>query len=200
MSLLARFSRHPGDPQIIGSGTSSLGTWDRLASGLGYFSLALGAVEVLAPRRFTRALGLDGHETLVRANGLREIGTGVVALSTEKTTGLWGRVIGDALDVATLAAAVHPQNRQRGNAKMALAFVIGIAALDALVAAGLTARRRRPSRQPRSYRDRSGYPRGLSASRGAARSRDVAPDMRADPLAPDHRPATSTSAAAGPRL
>jgi len=200
MTLLAKYARHPGDPQILSRGPSSLGVWDRLARGLGYFSLALGAAELLAPRRFTRALGLTGFEPMIRAYGVREIGTGLITLSTEKTTGIWGRVLGDALDMATLAAAVHPQNRRRGNAKIALAAVIGVAALDALVAAGLTANHRRPMKPPRSYRDRSGYPRGLSASRGVARSRAIAPDMRANPLAPDQRSAASTSAVAGPRL
>lgn len=189
MSLLANFSRHPGDPTIVTSGPSSLSVWDRMARGLGWFSVGLGVAQLVAPRRFTRALGLDGMETFVRACGARELGTGLVTLSPDKTVGVWGRVVGDAVDLATLFAAVHSHNRQRGNAKLALAVVGGVTLLDALVAAGLTARHGRPGTQPRSYRHRSGYPDGIEGARGAARGR-IPADMRAMPASADRSAAT----------
>jgi hypothetical protein len=49
-----------------------------LAQGLGWFSIALGLTEMLAPRSLTRSLGMEGHETLVQAYGLREIATASV--------------------------------------------------------------------------------------------------------------------------
>jgi hypothetical protein len=43
---------------------------DALARGLGVFSFALGLYELLAARSLTRALGMRGNETLVRAYGV----------------------------------------------------------------------------------------------------------------------------------
>jgi hypothetical protein len=171
MTLVANYARNESDPKIVKTGPSSQTVWDRMAKGLGWFSIGLGAAQLIAPRRFTRSLGLEGFEPFVRLCGVRGLGTGLVTLSPDKTAGVWGRVAGDALDIATLVAAVHPGNRQRGTAKLALAAVGAVTLLDALVAGGLTARHRRPSTQPRSYRHRTGYPGGLSASRGAARGR-----------------------------
>jgi hypothetical protein len=42
---------------------------------------------------------------LVRAYGAREIGSGILSLSVDRQTGLWSRVAGDGLDVATLMSA-----------------------------------------------------------------------------------------------
>src|SRR4051812_49599484 len=55
----------------------SLTTSDRVARGLGWFSLALGAAELIAPGRLGKALGLEGKETLLRAYGGRGVGAGV---------------------------------------------------------------------------------------------------------------------------
>jgi hypothetical protein len=38
-----------------------------LARGLGWFSIALGLIEVATPRRLADRIGLDGHDGLVRA-------------------------------------------------------------------------------------------------------------------------------------
>ena len=78
-----------------------------VATALGWFSLALGATELLAPRTLTRWLGMKGSEPLLRAYGLREIGTGIGILTAREPAGwMWGRVAGDALDMATLLAGV----------------------------------------------------------------------------------------------
>ncbi|MCV5663573.1 hypothetical protein OFN50_31615, partial [Escherichia coli] len=50
---------------------------EQLAQALGWFSIALGAAELLAPHRMARPLGLAGQERLVAAYGVREIATGV---------------------------------------------------------------------------------------------------------------------------
>ena len=44
-----------------------------LGLGLGLFSIALGAAELLAPKRITRALESEGHEGLVKGFGAREV-------------------------------------------------------------------------------------------------------------------------------
>lgn len=166
---LANVTRSKGDPKILRSGPSSRGWTDNLARFLGWFSIGLGLAELMAPRSLTRALGMQGHESLVRAYGAREIGAGIMTLSTEKEAGLWSRVAGDALDIATLVAGLTGRNRQRGNVVLALTMVVGVTALDVLAAQGMTARHSRNVGARRSYHDRSGFPKGIQAAKAAAR-------------------------------
>jgi hypothetical protein len=138
-----------------------------LARGLGYFSIGLGLAELFAPQVFTRFLGLGDRETLVRSYGLREIGTGLGVLSsTDPSSWIWGRVGGDALDLATLSLGMDRDNPQRDNVVMAAVAVGGITALDLYCAQELDASRR-VSQAP-DYSHRTGFPRGLGASRGVA--------------------------------
>jgi len=81
-------TRSKGDPKVLRTGPSSFGHSDRMARNLGWFSLGLGALEILAPWRITRALGMEGHEGLVRAYGFREVASGMLSLSTDKKAGL----------------------------------------------------------------------------------------------------------------
>ncbi|WP_156332357.1 hypothetical protein [Rhodopseudomonas sp. AAP120] len=110
----------------------------QLARALGWFSLALGAAELIAPNRLTRALGMRGSEGLVQLYGLREIASGVSILSTESAASVWSRVAGDALDVGTLALHLRDDNRKKANVAVAIAAVGGIALLDLACAAGLS--------------------------------------------------------------
>ncbi|MBX9699387.1 MAG: hypothetical protein K2X74_08120, partial [Acetobacteraceae bacterium] len=57
---------------------------ERLAQGLGLFSIALGAAELLAPHAMARPLGLAGRERLIALYGLREIATGIGILATRR--------------------------------------------------------------------------------------------------------------------
>ena len=87
-----------------------------MARGLGWFSIGLGLAEVLAPRALTRGLGMEGNEQLVQAYGLREIATGIGILSSDQPAPwIWGRVGGDALDMATLAGGLQPDNPKKEN-------------------------------------------------------------------------------------
>lgn len=70
--------------------------------------------------------------------------------------------------MAVLANAMRNGNSKRGNAGLALAMVLGVTALDCVGAKVLAARHARGSK-PRLYRDRSGFPRGVDAARGAGR-------------------------------
>ncbi|WP_132252895.1 cyclase dehydrase [Methylobacterium segetis] len=147
---------------------------DRLARGLGWFSIGLGLFEIAAARSLTRNLGLDGREDLVRAYGVREIGTGVGILTSEDPAPwIWGRVAGDALDLATLATGLHGRNRHRDNLLLAMAAVAGVTALDVICAETLRQETREPLRPLADYRGRSGFPKGIRASHGAARDLDV---------------------------
>lgn len=152
---------------------------DALASGLGWFSIALGALELLAPRGLARGLGMPGQENLIRAYGAREIATGIGILSSrDRTPWIWGRIGGDALDIATLSTAMRDSNPQRGNALLALAAVAGVTALDVICAQALTSRRSQPALPVPDYSDRSGLPRPADAMRGAARDFKAPRDMR----------------------
>ncbi len=170
MTYISNVVRPKGDPKVLERGPSSIGPSDQLARCLGWFSIGLGLTELFAPRSLTRALGMRGKEGLVRAYGAREIMSGVVSLSPDKRVGLWSRVAGDGLDFATLVSALHPYNPKRDNVKTALAMVIGITALDIIAANGVTAEHRRKANGQRDYSDRSGFPKGVNAIRGAARN------------------------------
>src|SRR3954471_19141209 len=161
--------RTKGDPKIVEGGPSLKGPADQLARALGWFSIGLGVVEFLAPRRVTETLGMEGSETLVRAFGIREIMAGIMSLSVDKNAGLWARVGGDGLDAAALLSGLTADNPKKGNIALALLLVGGIAALD--YRAAQETKPRRPSRDARRrlYPNRSGYPRGIEGARSAAR-------------------------------
>lgn len=148
----------------------SLTKTDRVARGLGWFSLALGVAEIVAPGKLARALGLEGRERLLQAYGGREIGAGIWALSDTPAPAMWARVAGDLVDLATLAAGVRDGDEtQRRNAWIAFALVGGITAVDLLTAASLTAEQsERRGDTGRDYSDRSGFPGGAAKARGTA--------------------------------
>ena len=148
-----------------------------LAQGLGWFSIALGAAELLAGRPLARSLGMDEDIGVVRAYGLREIATGIGILTArDPAPWIWGRVAGDALDLATLGMGLRGDNPQRGEVGIALAMVAGVTALDVICAQALGAgprdqRHGQAQRLPpqRDFSDRSGFPKGIGPVRGAAR-------------------------------
>lgn len=169
MFYLSNYIRSKGDPKVIASGPSSLTSADRLARGLGWFSIALGSLELLAPHRVTRTLGMEGREGLVRAYGVRELLAGVMTLSVEKRAGLWSRVAGDGLDIATLVSELRPSNRRAGNVLLALLMVGGITALDYAAAQDVAARHDPRRGRKRDYSGRTGFPKGLQAAKAAAK-------------------------------
>lgn len=171
MNFFSNITRSEGDPRVLSTGPSSLGNADRLSRALGWFSIGLGLTELVAPRVLTRALGMRGQETLVRAFGVREIGAGLMAMTLEKRTGLWSRVAGDGLDIAAVLTAYRRDNPRRGNVGLALVLLAGVTALDVAAAQAVTARHsRRRDGAVVSYRDRSGFPKGLAQARGGART------------------------------
>jgi hypothetical protein len=169
MPYLANVVRAPGDPKILSSGPSSISGTDRLGWALGWFSLGLGVLELVAPSRITRMLGIAGQEGVIQAYGAREIGAGMLTLSTERTVGLWARVAGDGLDVATLAAALSPRNPKSRNVRWAIAIVVGVTLLDAISVHAQVLRHARTEGGAQTYKDRSGFPQGVKKARGVAR-------------------------------
>lgn len=183
MSLtnLTGIARSPGDPRIERNGPSSMRGPDRLARALGWFSIGLGVAELVAPGKIARSLGLEGKEGLIRGYGARELASAVPTLSIDKPVGLAARIGGDALDLATLATALHGDNPKRRNAAVATALVVGITLLDIVAFNGVKAAHRREPDGDRDYSDRSGWPRGLQASRGLARKDfKIPPDYQAE--------------------
>ncbi|HSV28408.1 MAG TPA: hypothetical protein VLL76_02585 [Candidatus Omnitrophota bacterium] len=133
-----------------------------LARGLGWFSVALGAAELTAPGAICRALGMPGHERLVQGYGVREIATGIALLRTgDPTPWIWGRVAGDALDLASLGAGTTRENA--GRAVAAMGAVAAVTALDIDCARRLA----RVGGTHPDYSDRSGFYAPPESMRGA---------------------------------
>jgi len=168
VTSLTQAARSPGDPVVQQTGPSSLTSADNFARFLGWFSLALGVAELVAPGSITRAVGLGGKEGLVRAYGAREILAGVQTLSVDKKIGLGSRIAGDVLDIATLLPAVTARNPKHGNAVLALSAVLAVTMLDCLAYVAVSGVHTRNRGEIRDYGDRSGLPRGVEASRGLA--------------------------------
>ena len=181
LTNLSHIARSEGDPRVERKGPSSLPAADRLARMLGWFSIGLGITELVAPGRIARAIGLEDKEGLIRAYGARELASAVPTLSVDKPIGLAARIGGDALDLGTLATALHQDNPKRRNAAIATAMVAGITLLDLVAYVGTKAAHRRDPDSDRDYSDRSGLPRGAEASRGLARRDfETPPDFRAE--------------------
>jgi hypothetical protein len=134
---------------------------EKLAQGLGWFSIGLGLAEVLAPRALAGALGMRRNTGLIQSFGLREMANGLAILSSRNPAPwVWGRVAGDALDLATLAPALTDRNPKQGNAALATAAVVGVTVLDILCAEALSQDGADHHRRARriDYSDRSGFP------------------------------------------
>jgi hypothetical protein len=164
MASITNLVRSKGDPKIVETGPSSVYPEDRLAKSLGWFSIGLGLLEIIAASKVTRALGMRGTEGVVRAFGAREVASGIATLSPDRKVGLQSRVAGDAIDMAVLLLALTPYNPKRNNVKAALMGVAAITALDVVGARAVSARQLRKT-PARLYHDRSGFPGGFSGVR-----------------------------------
>ncbi len=114
---------------------------ERLSTGLGLFSLAVGTAELAAPRALARLIGLPEDPRLVsvlRAFGAREIASGLGLLTQPDHPGwAWSRVGGDAIDLAFLASAANEEGSNRQRVALAAAAVTGVGMLDVVCARGL---------------------------------------------------------------
>jgi hypothetical protein len=120
-----------------------------------------------------------GQEGLIAGYGVREIATGIgILASKDPTPWIWGRVAGDGLDLATLATALEGNNPKKGNVGIAMVAVAGVTALDVYCAQTLSRESPHPLPPLQDYSDRTGYPRGIEQSHGAARDFEVPRDFR----------------------
>src|SRR4051812_3972169 len=102
----------------------------KLAVGLGWFSIALGLTEVMAPRQLGKFFGVRQHEDVIRLCGFREIAAGVGLLGdSRKAPWLWARVAGDAVDLALLWSATSKPRARRDRLTMAAVSVAAVTAL-----------------------------------------------------------------------
>lgn len=129
---------------------------DKLAQGLGWFSIGLGVAQIVAPRGVSRLIGVkdaDGNTGLMRMVGLREVSAGIGLLTDPKPTGFAvARVAGDVMDLALLANALTTTKNDRGRTALATAAVIGVGLLDVLASeqlASSTPKVMHPSRDTR---------------------------------------------------
>ena len=113
---------------------------DPITNFLGWFSIGLGLAEVFAPRQVARFIGLDEeHTTLLRSYGVRELAAGFGILTRPKPTyWMWNRVIGDAIDLASLGRAMQTRENDRSRLTAAAVAVIGVTALDVVSSMRLT--------------------------------------------------------------
>ena len=111
--------------------------YKKLSLGLGVFSIALGAIELFGSKKIAETLDAEGHEGLVKGFGAREVLAGVnLLVAPAAAPNMWNRVAGDVMDIVATSAAA--KNSPRNKAVWgALAFVVGAAVLDAVVAIGL---------------------------------------------------------------
>lgn len=138
-------------PRSTQTGRKASQTHQQAATALGWLSVGLGMAELLAPRTIERWLGVRGHSATVQAFGVREIAAGVGLLSGRGTTGwLWGRVAGDALDLAALGT-LHGETRRPENLAMATLAVAGVTAVDVWCAAAHQADGRRGQESSQIY-------------------------------------------------
>jgi uncharacterized membrane protein len=109
-----------------------------LSRGLGWFSIALGAAELVIPKQLARLIGVapDGlTPLLVRAMGVREIVAGVGVLAQpRRPLPLWSRVAGDLVDLGLLGLAAGAKRTSGPRVATAIAAVAGVMALDVIAA------------------------------------------------------------------
>ena len=154
-----------------------------LARNLGWFSIALGALEVAAPHRLSRTLGWRGNESTIAFYGLREIATGVAILaSRDPAPFVWGRVAGDALDLVSLLGG-YAGSRHKATVGLAFGTVAIVTAIDLICAQTLSADNERNRTRIPDYSNRTGLPKIAAQMRGAAaKDFKIPADMRAAPI------------------
>ena len=108
----------------------------QLAKGLGYFSIALGAAELIAPEWLAKTIGIRPRPLLTRLLGLREVTAGIGILGQERPEGwMWSRVAGDAMDLALLGTARKEERCiEEQPLNVAIATVAGVTIVDILCA------------------------------------------------------------------
>jgi uncharacterized membrane protein len=110
----------------------------RPARALGWFSVALGAAQLVAPGSLARLIGArdtSATRLILRALGARELASGLALLGGGRTERwLWARAVGDAMDLGLLGAAWGARRADHMRLGATGAAVAGVAVLDVLAA------------------------------------------------------------------
>ena len=115
-----------------------------LARALGWFSIGLGAIQLLIPGRLLRAVGLrptGGRRMLTRLIGVRELSAVPGLLAASAPVGwLAARAAGDVVDFMLLARGLGDRRTDRRRTSIAMGAVGGVLAID--LAATMLARQK----------------------------------------------------------
>lgn len=120
----------------------------RIAEGLGWFSLGLGAAQLLAPGALNRLAGIRDDAAAKRAQrfvGVREVGAFAAIISDRPrpVLPLWSRVGGDLIDLALLARAWEHKRESAPRLALTIAGIAGVTGLDIYAATRHTEAERR---------------------------------------------------------
>lgn len=114
----------------------------KLTTGLGWFSLGLGATQLLAPGRVNRMIGVR-DDTRTRFGqvlvGAQELTAAAGILSQRRPVmWLWGRTAGDALHIAMVARAAPSRAERPARVAMTLGALAGCFITDAYASARMS--------------------------------------------------------------
>ncbi|RAN97427.1 hypothetical protein GAR06_00525 [Micromonospora saelicesensis] len=135
---------------------------------LGWVSLGLGVAQLAAPDTVRRISGVDDSPTtraVVPLVGARELvhAAGLLT-SRRKSVWAWTRVVGDAMDLASLGVAIaHRSGRRRRRLVAVTGAVVGITVVDLLTAVQAT-RAKKIGSAPTARGSREGGPMELTAT------------------------------------
>jgi uncharacterized membrane protein len=129
---------------------------ERLARALGLFGVGVGLTQLLAPRAVARAIGLkddNRNRKTILAFGVREMASGIGLLTQPGSASFaWGRVAGDALDLAVLGKALTSRRNGQSRVAAATAAVLGVTILDIVAGMKLSRSANEAAREQRSER------------------------------------------------
>lgn len=124
--------------------TAPLNRLTTAGRGLAALSVALGLTEVFAAKAIARRLGVPRRTGIIRAFGVRELVSGAGLIARPRASGnAWGRVAGDVLDLAALAAVLRTPGTRKQAAWGGVAFVAWALAADVLAGTAMRREERR---------------------------------------------------------
>jgi threonine dehydrogenase-like Zn-dependent dehydrogenase len=139
-----------------------------IAAGLGWFSLGLGAAQLLAPGALNRLAGIHDDAAARAAQrlvGVREVGAfaAIMAGRPRPVLALWSRVGGDLIDLALLGRAWEHKRESAPRLALTIGNIAAVTGLDAYAAIRHTRAkgRREPKAEGNGYSHMlGGYPGG----------------------------------------
>src|SRR4051812_38330149 len=135
------------------SKNASLALLHRVRTGMGWFSVGLGTMQLLVPDGVTRLCGLPvagtRHTTQRLIGGRELLAAGGVLTGSNGSAWMKARAVGDITDIALLTKSLRSSTR-RSRTSLALAAVVGVTAIDLI-----GARRRRTTNERTDMRTRT---------------------------------------------